>query len=169
MDEIFTRRSVRVFDLNKKLTYEELCDICKAGMTTPSARNQQPWRFLIIDDKSIINKLSNAIVKSTMKLNNANTYIAVLGCKDAPNVGMEPCDLSASMMSMMYYARSKNLGTCWIGVYGSEERSALVNEILNVPENLFTFSLMAIGYPNDLSCFFNIDRFDINKIYHNKF
>lgn len=169
MKEIFTRRSVRNFNLDKKLTYEELCDICRAGMTTPSARNQQPWRFLIIDDESIIEKLSQVIVKSTMKLSNANTYIAVLGCKDAPNEGMEPCDLSASIMSMMYYARSKNLGTCWIGVYGSEERSNLVSEILNVPDNLFVFSLMAIGYPSDLSCFFDVDRFDINKIYHNKF
>lgn len=170
-DIIFTRRSVRNYNLDKKLTYEELVDICRAGMTSPSARNQQPWRFLIIDDEEIINKMADIIVKSTMNLRNANTYIAVIGQSQdkIPNFGMEPCDLSASIMSMMYYARSKNLGTCWIGVSGNKEREDGINKVLNVGNGYFVFSLMAIGYPSDLGCFKEVDRFDINKIYHNKF
>lgn len=169
MKEIFTRRSVRDYDLSRHLSYDELYDIIRAGMAAPSARNQQAWEFLIIDDLDIINELSNNIVKSTMKLNKANTYIMVLGRTDAPNPGMLACDLGACQMNMITYARSKGLGSCWIGVYGNSERVEIVKRVLNVPDYLIPYSLLAIGYPNDLSCFKENDRFDKSKIRINRF
>ncbi|MGM9971806.1 MAG: nitroreductase family protein [Anaeroplasmataceae bacterium] len=169
MEEIFTRRSVREYDLTKKLSRDELKDIIRAGMASPSARNQQSWRFVIIDDENIINELSNSITKSTMKLSNANTYIAVLGCADAPVSNLLPCDLGASQMNMMTYARSKNLGTCWIGVYQNKEREEALKKILNIPAEFYPYSLMAIGYPLDLNCFKEVNRFDEEKIFYNRF
>ncbi len=169
MKEIFTRRSVRNYNLEKKLTKEELKDIIKAGMSAPSARGQQAWVFMIIDDMNIINKLSEKIVKSTMKLNNANTYIAVFGRKDAPIIDMLPTDLAACQMNMITYARSKDLGTCWIGVYGNKEREEIVSDVLNVDSNYFPFSLLAIGYPSCLNCFKEVSRLDETKIFYNEF
>lgn len=171
MKEIFTRRSVREYDLSKKLSYDELLDIVKAGMAGPTARNQQSWTFMIIDDEAIIKELAVAVGKSTMNLLNANTYIAILGHTEGNvlSYGMQPSDLGAAQMNMMIYARSKNLGTCWIGSYGNKDREINFKRVLNVPDEYFVYSLMAIGYPKDLSCFKEIDRFDINKVFHNKF
>lgn len=171
MKELKTRRSVRNYNLDKKLTYEELVDICKIATCAPTARNQRPWNFIIIDDNDVINKLSEAC-KGSLDLKKCNTYIALLGHVNPMGLtapGMEPCDLAAAQMNMITYARSKNLGTCWIGGFSSNERIENMNKILNVPADYYVYSLLAVGYPSDLSCFYEQDRFDINMVHHNKF
>lgn len=170
MKEIFTRRSIRKYDLSKKLNHDELVDITKAGFAAPTARNQRSRNFLIVDDESIIAELSE-VSKGSMILKNCNTVIAILGYLDdsicMPE--MQCCDLSAAQENMMIYARSKNLGTCWIGVYPIEERIKALKKILNVPSNMFVFSLMAIGYPENESCFKEVDKFDETKVFYNRF
>ena len=51
---ILTRRSVRQFDSNKKITHSEIEELLKAASYAPSAHNKQPWQFLVIEDKEII-------------------------------------------------------------------------------------------------------------------
>lgn len=168
MKEIFTRRSIRNYNLEKKLTKEELIDIINAGFQAPSARNQQALSFLIIDDMSIIEKIGSKIVKSSLKITDCNTYICVLGNKNAPIYDMLVVDAAASVMNMMTYARSKNLGTCWVGLYGSRERTNDIVEVLDIPSIYTPLCLMAIGYPKVINDFKEVDRFDLNKIFYNE-
>ncbi len=169
MKEIFTRRSVRKYDLTKKLTREELKDVIRAAFAAPSARNQQTKNFIIIDDLDIIEQISH-VSKGSMIVKNCNTIIGILGQYEGLiNPEMQPTDLSAAQMNMMTYARSKDLGTCWLGVYPIEERMESLNKILNVPSHLFVYSLLAIGYPENLDVFKEIDKFDEDKIFYNRF
>ena len=57
MDEILFRRSIRKFDLNKKISYDDLVNLCRYGEAAPSAKNQKSREYIIIDDKSIIDEL----------------------------------------------------------------------------------------------------------------
>ena len=54
MENILKRRSVRKFDSSKKITFETLKSLCKAGESAPSARNQKSRSYIIIDDKKLI-------------------------------------------------------------------------------------------------------------------
>lgn len=58
MENILKRRSVRKFDSSKKITFETLKSLCKAGESAPSARNQKSRSYIIIDDKKLIYELS---------------------------------------------------------------------------------------------------------------
>ena len=55
MDIIFERRSVRKYT-EQKIAPEKIDRMLRAAMQAPSATNQQPWEFIVIDDKETIVK-----------------------------------------------------------------------------------------------------------------
>ena len=57
MELIKIRRSVREFT-DEKISDDDIKKIIEAGICAPSAMNQQPWEFIVINDKEILNKLS---------------------------------------------------------------------------------------------------------------
>ncbi|MEI8377611.1 MAG: nitroreductase family protein [bacterium] len=54
---ILNRRSVRVFS-DKQIDKNELTEILNAGIYAPSAHNQQPWHFTVIQDEKLIDELN---------------------------------------------------------------------------------------------------------------
>lgn len=61
------RRSVRKFE-DKKIENETLKEIIQAGRYAPSAKNDQPWKFIVITKKEAIQDLSNMIKKELRKI-----------------------------------------------------------------------------------------------------
>jgi len=51
MDQILNRKSIRLYDENVKISREEMNQILTEAMLAPSSRNQQPWRFVVVDTK----------------------------------------------------------------------------------------------------------------------
>ena len=168
MDVILNRRSVRKFDLTKKVTYDDMLDLCRYGEAAPSARRQKGREYIIIDDLSVIEKLSN-ISKGALILKNCEACIAVIG-KD-PNTLVTPLmqaqDLSAATENILLRATSKGIGSCWVGVYPIEERTRLATEILNVGNGGFVFSLIALGYPLEENVFYDASKLEDNMIHYN--
>ena len=170
LEAIKTRRSIREFDLNKKVSYDDLLSLCKAASFAPSARNQKDKEYIIIDDEKVIEKLVD-ISKGSAILKNSNTVIAIVG-KDPNSLttpDMEGVDLAAATENILLEATNMHLASCWVGVYPNEERMKKGNEILNIKDNKFLFSLIAIGYPLNDDIFHEIDKFDLNDIHHNKY
>ena len=58
MNEIFTRRSVRKY-ADKPVEKEKVEKLLRRAMQAPSATNQQPWEFIVVDDKELLKKLSS--------------------------------------------------------------------------------------------------------------
>lgn len=169
MDIILNRRSVRIFDLNKKISYDDLLTLCRYAEAAPSAKNQRGREYIIIDDKNIIDKLST-ISNGSKVLLNCNTVIAVVG-KNPENLAtplMQPADLAAATENILLAATNMGFGSCWIGVHPIVDRMSSANDILNLKDNKFCYSLIALGYPVDNDVFFDKNKFDINDIYHNK-
>lgn len=169
MENILTRRSVRKFDTTKEVKKEDLIKIIEAGCQAPSAKNQQPWEFVIIDDKQIIEELSNSSKNATF-LNNCTKAIALLG-KDPTTLRIPHMvcqDLSACMQNMLLMARALELGSCWISVYPVEERMQAMKKALNLPEGILAFSLMAVGHCS-LDEFKQEDRFSEERMHYNRY
>ena len=53
MQGILTRRSVRSYRAQEKISKQELTDLLKAAMQAPSAMNKQPWSFVVVDKPDI--------------------------------------------------------------------------------------------------------------------
>ena len=158
---LFERRSVRNFR-DQEVEDEKIERMLRAAMQAPSARNQQPWNFIVVRDRERMNKLASEF--STMRmLDHAPLCIALLGNMEvltSPRRWSQ--DLSAATQNLLLEAHLQGLGAVWLGVYPEEERMDPVAEVLEIEDPLVPFALVAIGYPEEYPK--PIDRFDESRI-----
>ena len=78
MDVLFSRRSIRKYT-TEAVSEEVLREILEAAMSAPSAGNQQPWHFVIINDRNILDKIPTFHPHSQML---KEAPVAILICGD---------------------------------------------------------------------------------------
>lgn len=148
LENILSRKSVRNFVKGKEINREQLEKILRAGMAAPSARNSQPWEFIVIKDKDILKSLADKNPHGKM-LEDASCAIVVAGNIDKTGGADDfwSQDTSAATENMLLEIEALKLGAVWIGVYPKKERMKIVIEELELPENVIPLNIVAIGYP----------------------
>ncbi len=165
MNSIFTRRSIRKYT-NAVVSKDDITYLLKAAMAAPSAGNQQPWQFIVIQDRNILNEIPNFHPYSKMLL---EAPLAIVVCGDVSvekHKGMWVQDCSAATQNILLAAESKNLGAVWLGVYPSEERVNQVKKLLNLPEEIIPLSIIAVGHPAEQKE--PADRYDEGRVHLDK-
>ncbi len=162
MKEIFHRVSVRKFE-ETKVEKEKLEKLLRAAMQSPSAMNQQPWEFYVIEDKDILLKLSKATPYS-MCVKNAPMAIVICYQKETPANEYKEIDCAIATENILLEADGLGLGGVMIGVAPVEERMQKVEEILSLPTNLRAFTIIPIGYP--LKQKTQEDRYNPSKVHY---
>lgn len=145
---IFDRASVRSFE-NNPISKDQLNLILKAGMAAPSARNLQPWAFIAITDRTILENLANGLPYAKM-LFEATAAIVVCGVPDKAGDSPEGYwvqDCSAATQNILLATESIGLGAVWTGVYPRTERIEIVRKVLDIPQNVIPLNVIPIGYP----------------------
>ncbi len=145
---ILTRRSIRKYS-EKKIPEEYFEILLKAAMHAPSARNKQPWHFILISDREILDKLAD-VNTSWRMLKEAAKAIVVCGdlnLEDAESFIIQDC--SAATQNILLAAHELGLGTVWLGVHPREERLKPLIRILNIPNNIVPVSMISIGNPDE--------------------
>lgn len=169
MDVILNRRSVRKFDLSKDISNEDLLDLLRYGEAAPSARRQSSREYVIINDLEVLNNLSK-VSPGAKVLDGAKVAIAVIG-RD-PNTlvtpGMQVQDLAASVENILLAATQKGIGSCWIGIYPTVDRTNAAGEVLKVKDNKFVFAIIALGYPQDDNAFYEWNKLKDDMISYNE-
>lgn len=162
IEALATRRSVRQFQ-DRPVPEEHIATIIAAAMTAPSAGNQQPWHFVVISDREKLNQIPSFHPHSAMV---AQAPVAVLVCGDpqgAPWPDFWVQDCSAAVQNLLLAARDLGLGTVWAGVYPAEERMAGFRRLFAVPEQVYPFALVPVGWPK--GPFSAVDRFKPERIH----
>lgn len=167
MQTIFNRKSVRNF-AKSTISKETAELLVKAGMAAPSARDRRPWEFIIINDKTVIKRLSDALPYAKMAAD------AGQGIVVAADVGKEAgsrdllwvMDCSAAAQNILLSAESLGLGAVWTAVYPYPERLKPVIEILELPSNIIPLAFIPIGKPTGKDR--PKEKFDKTKIHWNK-
>ena len=164
MNSIFHRTSVRKFK-DIPVEQEKIDLLMKAAMQAPSAGNQQPWEFYIVENKDIIQKLSKTSPYAGCL---ADAPLAILVC--AKKEGRWPdyiyIDCSIACENLWLEADELGLGAVWLGIAPLKERMQAVEEIISMPENLEAFALFAAGYPDQIKT--QQDRYDPKRIHYIK-
>jgi len=146
-DVIRQRKSVRKYK-SDPIPDEVLNRILEAGRIAPSAKNIQPWHFIVIKDPVIKERIAEA---SRGQLFMADADVILCGCalediawgRMGGYMSSFAVDLTIAMDHMILAATNEGLGTCWIGAF--DEKAA--KEILGVPENVRIVALTPVGYP----------------------
>lgn len=164
LEAIFTRRSVRNFT-NKPISEADLHDLLKAGMQAPSAKNEQPWHFIVIDRQDILHKIPEFHPHSKMLL---DAPLAILVCSDRKLEKKRASwlqDCSAATENILLAAHAKGLGAVWLGIFPDSDRVSGMQTLLSLPKDIRPVALVAVGYPTSQPE--PIDRFDPARIHNN--
>jgi nitroreductase len=144
-DIILKRRSIRSFT-PQKVELEKTEVLLKAAMLAPSAKNKQPWNFIVIDDRSILDKIMEVHPYSKM-FSTANLGILVCGdLVQQHDTGYWIADCAAATENLLLAATAIGLGSCWVGIYPREERMNAMKVLFALPHHVKAFALVALGY-----------------------
>src|SRR5271157_441541 len=146
-EAIAARKSVRAF-LDRPVEEDALRAILDAARRAPSARNGQEWRFVVVQDKAMRERIATEAARQpfvgtagVLLVCCAQTDGRVMRCGQAAY----PIDVAIAMDHLSLAATALGLGTCWIGSFDE----MLVKQMLGVPPEVRVVQLMPLGYPVD--------------------
>lgn len=138
------RRSVRRF-IKKEVSFELLKKVLEAGRFAPSGLNNQPWRFIVVKNREIKNRLSS-FTKYSQIVKEANVLILVFLDEKASYSRVKDTQaIGACIENMLLEAHSLGLGGVWLGeILKSKYR---IRRFLNLSKDFNFQAAIALGYP----------------------
>ncbi len=146
-DAVRRRLSVRAYKPDP--VPEDVLDrILEAGRLAPSAKNLQPWKFIVIKDPETKQHLVPAC-RDQQFVGQAPVVICACAHEDQAWGGMggywksDAVDVTIALEHMILAAAAEGLGTCWVGAFVEEQ----VKKILSIPDNVKPIALTPLGFP----------------------
>ena len=148
IDNIMTRSSVRRFT-ERQISQDTLETIVKAGMAAPTAMNKQPWAFIVVTDRAVLDSLEAVHPYSHLKTAAAAIIVCGDMSKAAADFGREYWiqDCSAATQNILLAAHALGLGAVWCGVYPNPNVQPEVTRVLELPESIIPLNIITMGYP----------------------
>ena len=165
LEAMHTRRSIRKFT-GEPVGVEQMDMLLRAAMAAPSAGNAQPWRFIVVTDRALLDKVPDIHPYAAMC---RQAPAAVLVCGD-PTLerykGFWVQDCAAAVQNLLLAARSLELGAVWTGIYPDEGRMRGIRELFAVPEHIMPLALIPVGPTDQPSA--HKDRFRADRVHTNR-
>lgn len=149
LDAISARTSIRAYQ-DRPVGADTVELLLRAAMSAPSARNRQPWAFIVVDDKDLLRQLADSLPYAQSA---AAAPMAVVVCgvltesQGATNAGWWVQDAAAASENLLLAAHAVGLGAVWTGVYSYEDRVRAVRNVLGLPRHVVPLNVIPIGYP----------------------
>jgi nitroreductase len=164
-----TRRSIRDFE-DKNVPLDIIGGIIRESCLAPSSGNGQPWRFIIVNNRALIKRLSDESKKNLVSyiernpdvpvrkyedalrnkyfnvFYNAPCLIYILGLKE---IGTAQIDCALAASYLMFSAAARGLGTCWVALGKDSQDPGLLEEI-GMPEDCKIVAPIIVGYPKNI-------------------
>ncbi len=170
IDLIRQRRSVRQFK-SQTVEQEKIDLLMEAALRSPSSRSFNPWRFIVVDDPALLEKLSKSKPHGASFLKNAPLAIVVCGDVAISDVWVEDCAIASVFIHLA--ASSLDLGSCWIQIRKRDHTQSVsadryIKDLLNIPDTLMIESMIAIGYPDEIKTAHPADTLNYDKVFFNR-
>ena len=144
---IMSRRSIR------KYTGETIPDgdikiLLEAAMNAPSAHNKQPWHFIVVDDRAVLDKVPEYHGYSKM-LAQASHAIVVLGDNAIQETDFWIHDCAAATENILIAAHAMDYGAVWLGVHPSEALIKGTKDLFGIPDIVTPLGIVSLGVTTD--------------------
>lgn len=136
-------RTVRFFK-REPVSQEALDDILEVARWSGSARNRQPWKFLVVRDRKTLEKLA-ALEGYVQHLADAAVGIVLVMAGDPAKFEQETFDEGRLAERISLAAASHGLGAA-VGWFAGEGRGA-AKRILGIPEERLVRTVLSLGHP----------------------
>ena len=162
IDALMTRRSIRSFT-EQPVEPTAIRTLLKAAMAAPTARGLQPWHFVVITDRALLDAIPEFSPNASM-VKQAPLAILLCGDPSSPEYGeywVQDC--SAAMENLLLAARALNIGSCWCGIHTRPEREAGFKALFKLPNPIEPFGLAVLGYTKQT--FSTRERYTEDKVH----
>lgn len=163
-EAIKSRRSVRRFT-PQPVPSRAVRDVLEAAMCAPSAGNQQPWQFVVIDDRALLDEVPSFSPYASMA---TEAPLAILVCGDtalAKYPGFWVQDCSAAVQNLLLAAHAQGLGAVWTGVHPDKEREEGFRRLLHLPDHIIPLAFIPLGHPAEFPA--PVQRYREDRIHRN--
>ncbi len=145
---INTRKSYRNFS-PEPVEQEKILKVLEAARLAPSWQNRQCWRFIVVQDKETIKKISR-LNPLTLNINFflQKVPVIIIACANPKDSGHRHgidyylVDTAIAMEHLVLAATDLGLATCWIGAFDEP----MIKELLNIPDEVRVVALTPLGY-----------------------
>jgi nitroreductase len=163
------RRSIRRY-LEKAVETEKIKRLIEAALRAPSSRGVNPWEFVVVTDRGLLERLSRSKPHGASFLKDAALGIVVCADPEKSDVWIE--DASIASIYIHLAAESMELGSCWIQIRermydGEKSAEQYIREVLHMPENFKIESMVAVGYPAEKMPPHPTEDLPYEKVHHN--
>ncbi|MDY0339849.1 MAG: nitroreductase family protein [Coriobacteriia bacterium] len=164
IEAILTRRSIRAYT-EEPVADSDLEAILHAAMAAPSAGNQQPWHFVVTDDRERLAKWAETTQYGSMLL---KAPLAIAICADTRDMRysmMWQQDCSAAVENALLAIHALGLGAVWLGFWPKMERVEPLRAVLDLPEGVEPLCVIAVGHPDEHKP--SVDRYQADRVHRN--
>lgn len=166
-----SRRSIRKYEA-RTIEPEKLDILKEAVLRSPSSRARQPWHFIFIEDKDLIEKLARSKEHGSSFLSGAPLAIVFCADEGTSDVWIEDCSIATTIAHLT--AQSLGLGSCWIQIRkrthdGKRTAEDYIKDLLSVPDHLQVETILAVGYPAEGKGPVPLESLDYSRISINGF
>jgi len=159
LEALRSRRSIRVFS-DRPIPKDALEEIVDGGRFAATARNVQPWEFIVITKPETMKKIAE-LAENARFILHAKACIAVF-CADTKYYLEDGC---AATANMLLAAAALGIGSCWVAG-DKKPYCPQVSALLDVPETFKLVSLVALGYPQVRNSFKVADKRSLKEVTH---
>lgn len=165
------RRSIRSYT-NEPVARQDLDLLVETLLRAPSSRNINPWEFIVVDDRELLQQLAKAKAHGSTFLKGAPLGIVVCADSTKSDVWVEDCAIASILVQMT--AQSLGLGSCWIQIRqrphaGDTTAEAYIQELLGLPAQIKVAAIIAIGHPKERRQPLRADELQYAKLKHNTY
>lgn len=155
LEVVEKRRSVRKYS-DRPVERELLDAIVRVAQTAPSSRNSKSSAFLIVEDRDMLDALSQMRDYGSGLLSGAQAAIVVMGDETKTDLWVDNCAISATFIQLAVTAM--DLVSCWVHCNGrpckkdepdGAKATDYVRELLGLKDGLNPYCVIAIGYPEE--------------------
>lgn len=167
LEGIFRRRSIRAYQA-RDVDDAVVRDLLEAAMAAPSAVCCDPWRFVVVREREMLNEIA-ARLPSGGTLTQAPVGLVVCGDLSAAHdrqLSFLLQDCSAAIENLLVAASMLGLGACWLGVHPREDRIRHLSGVLGLPPQVIPVAAVALGWPAEQKP--PRTRFDEAKVHHDR-
>jgi nitroreductase len=145
------RRSIRRYK-DRQIEEEKMEQLKEAALRAPSSRGINPWRFVFVTDKTMLEKLSSSKESGSSFLKDAALGVVVAAKQGESDVWVEDCSIAAIILQLA--GCSLGLGSCWIQIRNRRHSSSMsaedyVKQTLALPHDFLVECIISFGYPDE--------------------
>jgi nitroreductase len=158
IDTAKSRFSCRNYQ-ERQVEEDKIAHILGAARLAPSAKNLQPWHFVVVQDPENLEKIKSCYARDWIN----SAPLIIVACGDHKGAWYRPdgknhadIDVAIAVDHLTLAAADIGLGTCWVCKFDVLKCAG----ILQLPEGIEPIAMVPVGYPVDEA---NTERHDVQR------